>query len=103
MAGIRERRAIMTTVEMATLCCGRLRPWDGRGGRRGRRLCNTGGDEGDIDALHASVVMSSQIRYDLSKIVARPCGYLPLHSTIDRRSPGDFSSAKDLWRIAAAK
>jgi hypothetical protein len=99
MAGIRERRAIITTVEMATLCCGRLRPWDGRD----RRLCNTGEDEGDIDALHAGVVMSSQIRYDLSKIVARPCGYLPLHSTIDRRSPGDFSSAKDLRRIAAAK
>jgi hypothetical protein len=45
-----------------------LRPRDGRDGRRGRRLCNTGEDEGDIDALHAGSALSSQIRYDLSKI-----------------------------------
>jgi hypothetical protein len=103
MADMRERIAIMTMVEMATRRGGRLRPPDGRGRRRGRRLCNTGENEGDIDALHAGVVMSSQIRYDLSKIAARPCGHLPLRSTIDRRSPGDFSSAKALRRIAAAK
>ena len=83
MAGMRDRRAIMTTVEMAARCGDRLRPQDGRGGRRGWRLCNTGEDEGDIDALHAGSALSSQIGYDLSKIAARPCGYLPLHSKID--------------------
>jgi hypothetical protein len=88
---------------MATRRGGRLRPPDGRGRRRGRRLYNTGENEGDIDALRSGVVMSSQIRCDLSKIAARPCGHLPLRSTIDRRSPGDFSSAKALRRIAAAK
>jgi hypothetical protein len=51
----------LTKVE--TRCGGRLRPRGGRGGRRGRR------DEGDIDALPASFALSSQIRYDLSKIV----------------------------------
>jgi hypothetical protein len=47
---MRERIAIMTTVEMATRFGDRLRPRIRRGGRRIRRRAITGGDEGDIDA-----------------------------------------------------
>ena len=50
MVGMRERIAVITTVEMATRFGGRLRLRNRRGGRRIRRRAFTGGDEGDIDA-----------------------------------------------------
>src|SRR5262249_16545863 len=72
MAGMRERTAVMTSVEIAKRSDGRFRPWDGRVRRwHDWRRDNTGDDEGDIDALPAGQAVWGQIRVELSKVTSR--------------------------------
>jgi hypothetical protein len=84
-------------TEIATRCGGRLRPRDGRGGRRGRRLFNTGEDEGDIDALHAGSLCRARFAMicQRSPIKARWVG------GFSDREIADFFVAKNESRSAA--
>jgi hypothetical protein len=82
MAGMRERIAIMTVG-----CGGRRPAREGRGGRRGRRRDNTGENERVIDVLRAGSVVSSLIRYPLSKIAAYSSrGVVELHCSKQSRN-----------------